>query len=686
MDCPLNDDRALDLVRTLGERFDTLDFMAACPRGPGNREGSACAHVGGRRGECGKRVAALSKSTRGKVSRVGTGSPARWLRHDMPNVVAGGGAVDPPRVETAAQTPVAAEDGGSSWVSRERARQIRWKEDVAGVAEQGEHNGVPRPFLFPRERWQENVLPTCRDSVARHVLGDVTLHGFVHHVLSSQAFALNLAGPFFDTPALLAPTLRALLHDELAADLESVESVEAELVDPENRFREPGSRGTLMTSVDLGITWRGRRTGRALLLVEVKYTESGFGECKKGGDTGGACDSDGPGIVASGGALCPLSGDPHRRTYWEWLNRLGVFRSEALAVPGPCPFRHGGYQLMRNQTLAAVLEQGGYDRVDFAVLLHDGNVDIRRSAALIGGVSDPVEGWRSLLADPSRFHCFSAREWVDAASDPALGAWRESMLARYFPDSPMARLPAADGASALRPGHWRAAEWLGTPDFAAIKATYDDVCGLGATYFRVVNGKVNAIALHPKAPGYVGHRANADDAGHVLQPTSAPPTREELRRRHAAFERWLPTVKRRSAEERAVIPWLRAALRHSLALPELGEGWVFLNQEWRFPTDDGKGCKTDVLAVHTPTGQLGIVEAKESANLRSDAERQVREYGALWRRHSAELAPFFSKLLTAAGGLYGNRGAAATVVAEGDAALFVAWPGIIGMRAERVQW
>ena len=51
------------------------------------------------------------------------------------------------------------------------------------------------------------------------------------------------------------------------------------------------------------------------------------------------------------------------------MRQLRIFRDDVLATSEGCPFRHDGYQLMRNQLLAAVLEQDlELDRVDFGVL------------------------------------------------------------------------------------------------------------------------------------------------------------------------------------------------------------------------------------------------------------------------------------------------------------------------------
>ncbi len=674
MSCPLSSSEVRSTLTSLESHFTTDDFIAACPNSGGTRLGSSCAAVAssGSRVVCGRGVSGFARAYPNLLNKVAIGPPARWEQvGQMPATPEQPAPRQPPRPSTK-----------SDWATQEQSRQVHWKEATAGISARGLHNGQAVDYLLPREDWALNLVPEHRSAILAHLeSAGIVIHEFAHHVRSSQVFALNLAAPFFAHPDLLRPILTALLPPTVA--VARVDKVEAEVVDPQNRFHEPGDRGTKRTSSDLGIWWTDTAGRRCLLLVEVKYTEAEFGSCKKGHDHGGTCDTDGRRVLASDGALCPLSAPPHGRTYWKWMRQLRIFRDDVLATSEGCPFRHDGYQLMRNQLLAAVLEQDpDVDRVDFAVMLHDDNRAVRALNVPLAGSTDAIQAWRGVLRDPSRFHELSPRRWLEVASrEPALAVWATAMLDRYFGEVAQ---PEEPGNDALKSGHWSAARWLDSPTFAQVKAAYDEACGPGAVYFRVVDGVLNAIALHPNAPGYVGHRTSHEDKGYVLRPGMAAPPLDNLRQRHAAFEAWLPTVGRVSAEEQAIIPWLSRALRNQLWLPELGPGWAFLNQEWRFIGDDGKGRKSDVLAVHLPTGQLGIVEAKSSVNQLGEAEAQVRDYQRFWQRDQHELAPFFTSVLRTMGRLYGNQGAAAASVVAGPAALFVAAPGTNGMRVRRV--
>jgi hypothetical protein len=214
--------------------------------------------------------------------------------------------------------------------------------------------------------------------------------------------------------------------------------------------------------------------------------------------------------------------------------------------------------------------------------------------------------------------------------------------------------------------------WMATETFREIVRVHRAVCGERVTiYFRPTDKGLVRIALHSGAPGYVGFRAREKDEGHVLHIRSSAPTEAELRERLCEFEHWLPTVRRKSTEEQGVMPWLRRALDRDLFLSDLGNDWAFLHQEWRWISDGRDGKKSDVLAVHLPTGRLGIVEFKADEKDLPQARAQVEEYAAFWSRDSQELALFFTALLQAMGAAYGNTAMTGAEVTPEPARLFV---------------
>lgn len=477
MPCPLTHSEVAATVTRLANQFDSYDFIERCPNSGGTRDAKACPVVAaaGTRAACGRRLSAFAGAG-GGIERTGVSSRgATWVRAVVVGAPAGvaaavvgaagategaagaaaattvpragvagaaagaaGGAAAPvgPRRPTVPTLPTAP----TGFPAGMRARQVAWKQSVAGFDRCGLHKGVPADFLFPEDRWTDNIVSDFRDAVAAHLerLG-IARHEYLHHVSSSQAFALNLAAPFFESPRALTPVLVGLLPPALAETVEEVVRVEAEVDGgPANYFREIGTRGANRTSADLGVWWRDRNGRENLVLVEVKFTEQAFGGCKKGSQTEGACDADGAGLVRTNGAACPLAAPPFHRQYWQRMAQHSLFDSTRLVQRGACPFRHGGYQLMRNQLLAAALEADPVQRlarVDFAVLHHDENPSIRVLDAPIGGGRDLATAWPRVLRRPDRFHVWSASKWLTLAEDGDFAGWAAEVRGRYFEEA-----------------------------------------------------------------------------------------------------------------------------------------------------------------------------------------------------------------------------------------------------------
>lgn len=225
---------------------------------------------------------------------------------------------------------------------------------------------------------------------------------------------------------------------------------------------------------------------------------------------------------------------------------------------------------------------------------------------------------------------------------------------------------------AVRDGHLQAVAWYGSPEFAAIKLAFDEAWGPGRVYFRVVDGKVNAISLIDRAPKVVGIRTHEEDSRFVLSPWQGIPTHEDLITWHKEHTAWMRGVSY-SDEGSAVARWLNTILAGGLQVPALGKDWVFLNQEWNF-----NQCHDlpDVIAVYLPTGQIGIVEAKadNGEKKRQAARNQLATYQAAWLRDGEELAPLFTDMLQANARLYGCKAAESVVVTTEPAHLFFAYP------------
>jgi hypothetical protein len=686
MGCPLADHQVNEVLESLPPAFSTLEFIKSCPCSGGDESGHKCPVVAvGTRSVCGRRLGVFSREFIDRLMQTNKGeSPAEWrnlLKQDCNDA----SEVREPR-SACTQTPPAF-SVHSGLYNAMLQYQVRWKEEVSGVRKCGLHEDRRVNYLFPEDRWQENLLPEFRVEILEHLADHgIGRHKFAHHVLSSQCFALNLAAPFFRRPGLLSP-----LFGSGGAE---VVKVEAEVAGVKNYFNEPGRRGAHRTSADLGI-WLKRPDGQsALVLIEVKFTEASFGHCSKGLKEE-FCKSGNRRILESKGDLCPLAGEPYRRTYWKLLEELQLFKRDELSETEACPFLFDGYQLMRNQLLAAAMERDPEEMVSeakFVALLHDGNEDIRVLDRPVFRGTPLEAGWPRMLRNPGKFGVMSAREWITAfLGDPLLDSWAQALMDRYFPVGLKNRTPIETnmnmnrGIIPVRQGHRDAVRWMASDHFAEMKQLYDRVIGDGCVYFRPTEKGVVIIALDEEAPGYVGFRTGSEDNGHELASGSSVPLEDELRKRQIEFKRWLQTVRRSSVEERAVISWIRKSLTNRLVLPGMEKFWIFLNQEWRFIDGSGRGKKSDVLAVQVPTGRIGIIEVKASRSQRSTAVGQVKQYAAYWQRDLKELQPYFTEVLHMMGKLYGNHWAFESSVSDEPAALFFACPGPSGMIVEPLE-
>jgi hypothetical protein len=324
-----------------------------------------------------------------------------------------------------------------------------------------------------------------------------------------------------------------------------------------------------------------------------------------------------------------------------------------------------------NHTLAyAEAQRRGAQRAVFAVCGPNGNESLQAGAA--------VEQYRRLATDTSSVVFIPLERVLERLVEVCLpsdawAAWAIALRTRYAvpPGEPSRSLARPQVSTpSVTAAQRRVVEWMGTPAFGQLVAAHTLALGHRMTiYFRPNDAGLVRIALHPEARRYVGFRPRSEGKEHIHAPGAPVPTAAELSEVLRGLEAWLPNTSA-SEEERGVIGWLSRALTNQLILPELGEGWVFLHQEWRF-VDGAGGKKADVLAVHLATGQLGIVELKASRPALGQARLQVEEYAELWERSAAELAPFFTDLIRAMGVAYGNELAAQATVHPGPAALFV---------------
>ncbi|MFC1783584.1 hypothetical protein ACFL02_08365, partial [Planctomycetota bacterium] len=165
--------------------------------------------------------------------------------------------------------------------------QVEWRSKNIANQKWGEQNRVKRPWILPKEIWEEGLWPGIRSS-SDHPLAaylekyDVEKHDGVHNLKSSWVLCANLYFPFQRDKELLV----GFLKDHVSKDIKSVEAIELEYAEksplnPTTLLGEPdkGKRGKHQTSPDVAFLVTTDNGGRGLILTENKFTEHSFYEC-----------------------------------------------------------------------------------------------------------------------------------------------------------------------------------------------------------------------------------------------------------------------------------------------------------------------------------------------------------------------------------------------------------------------
>ena len=287
----------------------------------------------------------------------------------------------------------------------------------------------PHPPMWAH--WTEGIYPDYRD-LARdvHLADEVKLHKYAAHLLSSQAFALNLFLPFREGGrSSLSECVSRLLDTKLL-----VETVRFEWVPPGALLGElEGDRPKdheSATGVDV-VLWSRLEDGRrAVVLVETKLSEGTFTTCKgrvsPNNRRRDVCDS--ARRFFGDPDACYLrrpKGKERDRRYWQiFAGRHGSVRDAfpGADVGGPCPFAGNAQQPMRNLAIAKGLEQDGtVDMGWFALCAHDKNPD----------VLGHWNAWKGILSDSEIAPFLPASEVIEAGEAEGHEMWATWMRERY---------------------------------------------------------------------------------------------------------------------------------------------------------------------------------------------------------------------------------------------------------------
>ncbi len=263
-------------------------------------------------------------------------------------------------------------------------------------------------------------------------------HRWVRALNSSQCFAVNVFAPLAEDGDL-AKNVWARVYPHRPLDPADTVTVEFEHTPPCAHvwLGESGQQ----TQVDVFFTVQRNDIPVGHLLVEVKFTETKFGECRgakpptaerRGNPDRSRC-LDLRAILESPSIQCWLA-ETEGRKYWEIMKSpTSSFGLDRVALPSPCPFRHGLYQLMRNRALAdAIVANTEAEWADVAVCLHPEILACRTLSEPVGGYEDVIHAFNSVVANnPVKVIDPGTVVQAVAHEDTKWSRWAAMMQARY---------------------------------------------------------------------------------------------------------------------------------------------------------------------------------------------------------------------------------------------------------------
>ena len=301
--------------------------------------------------------------------------------------------------------------------------QVAWRQSQRLPEGQGWQNGRQRPWILPREHWEEGLWPGIRSGSVSSLpdylrCNSVQKHQGVHNLKSSWVHCANLYFPFGASEGgrrLLAGFLQAYVSPGiLSVDALELEYAAGGLLHPSSLLGEQGgSRGAGQTSPDVAFLING---GRGLVLMENKFVEHSFYRCSARRLEGSSGRPGNPDPSRCKDALALVDGFKtlcHQvtwgRRYWE---HLGPATNRGLASSlRCCPAARAGYQLFRQHALAeGIAASSHYDLVLSCVALDERNKTLAHCLRSTG-IPD-VRQWGDLFSGRAGFSLFSHQQWV----------------------------------------------------------------------------------------------------------------------------------------------------------------------------------------------------------------------------------------------------------------------------------
>jgi hypothetical protein len=288
--------------------------------------------------------------------------------------------------------PASAKQGAMYWLP-DQARRLdgvssRWSVRLRGhAAHHATETGVTLRNGHTHKDPASNLIPQAIPAYeALRTRG--LLHDHVAHVMSSQAFALNLLAP------LTSEAWTAMARHHLGdPDCVVSEPPDFEYVDPADELGEATAASPHATQTDCLVRVRLGNGTQHLLFIEAKLTEDNFSTCSAATSPRNTrahiCSQPGP-----------FGGDPtrcfqlsnhdreHRRRY-----DIALGLTDGATAGFGCSFRDGANQVMRNVALARILiDRGEAASASMLLLAPDDHTTIwaqwHRHITALGAVGD----------------------------------------------------------------------------------------------------------------------------------------------------------------------------------------------------------------------------------------------------------------------------------------------------------
>jgi len=312
--------------------------------------------------------------------------------------------------------------------------QILWRTKQNNISkEYGTQNGNDYPHIVPKNEWFKTVWKKFNNELLEYLHNEkIQHHTGSHNLLSSWVLCSNL---YFGTIVNnnKKELFKQFLEYKLGIKIDTIKNIHLELVLPEKLspkilLGEPGGiRGTRQTTPDLAIEFI-ENGKEGLILVECKYTEHSFYDCpvkKNNIEAGKKCKENE--IIKSIKNSCFQN--EWGRKYWEHLN----ISEYGLNKLKGCPAYIGGYQIVRQQSLAeGILRFGNYKNV-WSCIAYDGrNESLMKSMERIG-IKSIKEEWEKLFNLKTKFSIWEHQEWVEFVNENGKGTYEKDWV-KYIKD------------------------------------------------------------------------------------------------------------------------------------------------------------------------------------------------------------------------------------------------------------